>query len=146
MICYLDTSALVKLYIEEEGSMLVREKVSNASLVATSKVAYSEARAAFARCLREGLLDRDSYGEVVGYLNSDWPSFFIMEVTDTAIFKAGELVERYALRGFDAIHMASAVILAQRVQEDSLVIGCWDDRLFKSLVYYGFSVFPEELY
>ena len=147
MICYLDTSALVKLYIEEEGSMLVREKVSNASLVATSKVAYSEARAAFARCLREGLLDRDSYGEVVGYLNSDWPSFFIMEVTDTVIFKAGgELIERYALRGFDAIHMASAVVLAQRVQEDSLGIGCWDSRLFKSLVDYGFSVFPGELY
>ena len=146
MIYYLDTSALVKLYIEEEGSELVREKVGKASLVATSKVAYAEARAAFARCLREGLLDRDSYGKVVGYLNSDWPSFFIMEVTDTVIFKAGELVERYALRGFDAVHMASAVVLVQRVQVDSLGIGCWDSRLFKSLVDYGFSVFPGELY
>ncbi len=146
MICYLDTSALIKLYIEEEGSELVREKVSNASLVATSKVAYAEARAGFARCMREGLLERNSYDEAVGYFNCDWPSFFIMEVTDMVIFKAGELVERYALRGFDAIHMASAVVLAQRVQEDSLGIGCWDSRLFKSLVDYGFSVFPGELY
>jgi len=146
MICYLDTSALIKLYIEEEGSELVREKVSNASLVATSKVAYAEARAALARCMREGLLERNSYDEAVGYFNCDWPSFFIMEVTDMVIFKAGELVERYALRGFDAIHMASAVVLAQRVQEDSLGIGCWDSRLFKSLVDYGFSVFPGELY
>lgn len=52
MICYLDTGAPVKLYIQEDGSELVREKVSDASLVATSKIAYAEARAAFARCLR----------------------------------------------------------------------------------------------
>ena len=100
MICYLDTSALIKLYIEEEGSELVREKVRIASFVSTSKVAYAESRASFTRCLREGMLDRDSYGKVVGYLNIDWNSFFIMEVTDTVIFKAGELVEYYALRGF----------------------------------------------
>lgn len=145
MICYLDTSALIKLYIEEEGSELVREKVRVASFVATSKLAYAEARASFTRCLREGVLDRDSYGKVVGYLNIDWNSFFLMEVTDTVIFKAGELVEYYALRGFDAIHMASAVVLAQRLQEKSLSIGCWDKQLFRSLVAYGFSVFPGEL-
>ena len=44
MICYLDSSALVKLYVEEEGSDLVMRNVREADLVATSKVAYAETR------------------------------------------------------------------------------------------------------
>lgn len=49
MVIYLDTSALLKLYVEEEGRWLVREAVSTAEAAATSVVAYAEARAGFAR-------------------------------------------------------------------------------------------------
>lgn len=49
MICYLDTSTLVKVYVREQGSEAVRNLVDAASVVATSKVAYPEARAALAR-------------------------------------------------------------------------------------------------
>ena len=45
MICYLDTSALVKLYVCEEGTDLVRRQVNEASIIATAKVAYPETRA-----------------------------------------------------------------------------------------------------
>lgn len=61
MICYLDTSALVKLYVHEQGSETVRKLVDAASVVATSKVAYPEARAALARGFREGLLAEKDY-------------------------------------------------------------------------------------
>ena len=54
MILYLDTSALVKLYVEEDGSEEVSTAVRDASRVATSAVAYPEARATFARLEREG--------------------------------------------------------------------------------------------
>jgi len=54
VICYLDSSALVKLYVHEQGSETVRKLVDAASAVATSKVAYPEARAALARGFREG--------------------------------------------------------------------------------------------
>ena len=53
MILYLDTSALVKLYVRERGSAQVRAHVNNADVIATSVVAYAEARAAFARLRRE---------------------------------------------------------------------------------------------
>jgi len=45
---YLDTSALVKLYVEEEGSATVREAIARAGTVATTVIAYVEAYAAFA--------------------------------------------------------------------------------------------------
>ena len=49
MILYLDTSALVKLYVREAGSVLVRRATEASEAAATSTVAYAEARAAFAR-------------------------------------------------------------------------------------------------
>ena len=54
MILYLDTSALVKLYVREHGSAAVRALVERADVVATSVVAYAEARAAFARLVASG--------------------------------------------------------------------------------------------
>lgn len=45
MILYLDTSALVKLYVRERGSVSVRALVEQADVVASSVIAYAEARA-----------------------------------------------------------------------------------------------------
>jgi predicted nucleic acid-binding protein len=52
VILYLDTSALVKIYVEEPKSAVVRENVKQAEGIATSRIAYAEARAAFARKCR----------------------------------------------------------------------------------------------
>jgi len=65
MILYLDTSALVKLYIDEPGSEEVREKVKAARIVSTSRVAYVEARAGIARKFREGELSKGEYKRVL---------------------------------------------------------------------------------
>lgn len=54
-----DTSALVKLYVEESGTQIVREEVEKAEVVATSRIAYVEARAGFSRKLREGELKKE---------------------------------------------------------------------------------------
>jgi len=89
MIVYLDTSSLVKLYVEEAGSAIVRDVTQKASVIATSKIAYAEARAAFARKQRE--------------------------VTDGIIRAAGDIAEKYLLRGFDSIHLASAVNLKGKI-------------------------------
>lgn len=53
MTLYLDTSSLVKLYVTESGSDVVRQLVGGAKVVATSVVAYPETRAALARLRRE---------------------------------------------------------------------------------------------
>ena len=54
MMLYLDTSALVQLYVDEKKSKTVKQAVHQADAVATSLLAYTEARAAFARSRREG--------------------------------------------------------------------------------------------
>jgi predicted nucleic acid-binding protein len=128
VILYLDTSALVKIYVEESKSVSVRENVERAEGLATSRIAYAEARAAFARKRRERGLSRADYRTVVRDLDQDWPEYFIVDVSENVLQAAGMLAESHALRGADAIHLASAVTLAKQAGE-SVKFCCFDGRL-----------------
>lgn len=127
MELYLDTSALVKLYLAEPDRDAVVSAVGGALGVTTSVVAYAEARAAFARRLRENTLTSEEYGEVVTAFNDGWRALDRIPVSDEIAFSAGELAERYALRGFDAIHLASARWIQDDV--DNLHFMAFDARL-----------------
>ena len=109
MILYLDTSALVKLYVDEAASDVVRRAVADVTHVATSRVAYPEARAAFARRHLAGDFSRLDLRRVVAALDRDFSSLVVMELGVAVATQAGELAERHGLRGFDAIHLASAL-------------------------------------
>ena len=111
MIAYLDTSSLVKLYVEEKGSALIRELVERAELVATSVVAYAEARAAFARQRREGGLTAAGYDRARNDFERDWPRYMSIEVSEAVYRSAGDLAEKHHLRGFDSLHLASYLSL-----------------------------------
>ncbi len=128
MILYLETSSLVKLYVREKDSEAVRACVEASEAVATSVLAYAEARAAFARKLREQGITRDAHGAVKRALDADWPSFFVLNVTAGTARAAGDLAEKHGLRGFDALHLASAVELRTAGVAD-LRFSSADDRL-----------------
>ena len=128
MILYLDTSALVKLYVREGGTEETRTKLDAASMVATSRVAYPEARAALARRQREAAITRAALARAVTALDRDLARFVVVELSAKVAKRAGELAERRALRGFDAIHLASAL----EVEELTGLVAtfcCFDDRL-----------------
>jgi predicted nucleic acid-binding protein len=99
---------------EEEGRELVRGAVEEAGRVATSTVAYAEARAALARKEREGELDHEQRLRAVATLDGEWRGFVRISVSNLVAYRAGEMAERHALRGFDAIHVASAARLGER--------------------------------
>lgn len=128
MILYLDTSALVKLYIEEAGSQEVKRAVEEARIVSTSRVAYVEARAGIARKYRERELSKEEHDQVVEDLIRDWDNYFIVEVSESVAKLGGTLTERQSLRGFDAIHLASALLLRNRTRLD-VSFSCFDERL-----------------
>lgn len=125
MRLYLDTSALVKLYVNEEGSSVVRSTVEQAGVVATSILAYVEARAAFARRRREGGLSAGEQGRVVRNLDADWTRYLIVEVTESLIHESARLAEIYRLRAYDAVHLASAAAVHARLAEP-IVFASWD--------------------
>ncbi|MCX8103868.1 MAG: type II toxin-antitoxin system VapC family toxin [Candidatus Bipolaricaulota bacterium] len=139
MILYLDTSSLVKLYTEEAGSEAVRQWVEEAQVVATSRVAYVEARAAFARKSREGSVPSEIYAQMVADLDSDWENFFIVEVSQNVVRVGSGLAERHALRGFDALHLASALVLRKRTKLP-VAFSCFDDVLLQAAEAEGLRV------
>ena len=71
MILYLDTSALVKLYVDEPGRERVEAAVRNAERIATVRVTYAEARAAFARQRRERAITARDLRTLVRALDED---------------------------------------------------------------------------
>ncbi len=141
MILYLDTSALVKLYVHEKNSQETRELVHEAEVVATSKVAYVEARAAFARKLREHGLTRREYRSIIEGLDQDWETYFIIDVSDNLVKVAGLFAEKHALKAFDAIHLTSSVVLRKQ-SERTVKFSCFDERLTSAAQREGLRV-PE---
>ncbi|NUO07263.1 MAG: type II toxin-antitoxin system VapC family toxin [Candidatus Brocadia sp.] len=118
MIVYLDTSDLVKLYVDEIGSDAIKEIVRKATVISTSKVAYAEARSAFARKQRDGSFSAKVLRKIVEDLNREWESYFLIEVTDGLIRLAGDIAEKHLLRGFDSIHLASAMNLKCKIASE----------------------------
>lgn len=109
MILYLDTSALVKLYVEEDGSEDVDTAVRSASRVATSSVAYPEARATFARLERDEGITSEEHRAAVADLDADWERLGVLDLTRNLSRFCGRLARKHGLRGFDAVHLGSAV-------------------------------------
>jgi predicted nucleic acid-binding protein len=130
MIVYLDTSSLVKFYVEEDGSSKVDSLVKSSEVTATSIVAYAEARAAFARRYREKAFTPAEHGRIKTYFDKDWNSYLILSITGDMIRLAGDLAEKHALKGFDSIHLASALTLRQELSSP-IVFSCFDDNLQK---------------
>ena len=129
MTLYLDTSSLVKLYVAEAGSEAVRDLVGQASVVATSVVAYAETPAALARLRRDGALTASQLTSARREFVGQWPTYLALDATDALCRTAGELAERYRLRGFDSIHLASFADVARRAGIDDTRFSSYDRRL-----------------
>ena len=128
MILYLDTSALVKLYVAEPGTDRVAAAVDQATALVTVRVTYAEARAAFAGHARAKGLATGELRRVVRHLDEEWGQYSVVEVTDTLVRRAGALAERHRLRGYDAVQLSAAVDL-RAAGGAQVVFGSFDARL-----------------
>jgi len=127
VILYLDSSSLVKIYIEEDHSDLVREWAGVAEAIATSRVAYPETLSAFARRRERGELEPRALELLQDVLDSDWSNnFVLMPVKER---QAGALAVRYLLRGFDAIHLAAVADLRAMRPGNLVIFSSFDRRL-----------------
>lgn len=129
MTLYLDTSSLVKLYVAEPDSDAVRMLVEQATIVATSGIAYPETRAALARRRRERVLGPSAYATATRTFEDDWSKYLAVDVSAAICREAGNLAERYWLRGYDSVHLASYLEIARRAGVGETQFSSFDDRL-----------------
>lgn len=139
MILYLDTSAFIKLYVAEPGAERVREYVERARALHTQLITYAEMRAALARLYRAGRESAATHRQHLREFERDWQTMAITIPDERMVRRAGDLAERYRLRGYDSVHLAAA---------ESLVIDpnhpvhfvCFDDSLNKAAVSLGLYI------
>ena len=147
MILYLDASSLVAIYLREHRRYeVVAEWRERADWVAMSVATYAEARAAFARALRstsrEPSLTPDDYAIAVEEIDIDWPAYAHVNCDEALIQQAGENAARYALRGYDAVHLTSALML-RTARTDEIHFSTWDRALADAAVSAGLSLAHE---
>jgi predicted nucleic acid-binding protein len=113
MNLYCDSSALAKLYLQEQSTDETAKLVTDAALVATSVDALPEVAAAIARAGRDGRIAARTVAQLHAGLNGDWSSLLRLPVTDLAARRAATLIASAALHGFDAVQLASALMWAE---------------------------------
>ncbi len=130
----------MKLVFDEAGSDLVGELWDRASSVVSGQLAYPEARAAAAAAHRNGRLDATQLRAAVRAIDEIYGELTKVSV-DAALAKAaGELAERRALRGYDAVHLASAL----SIDDPDVVLATWDRALADAAGQEGLAVAPRQ--
>jgi len=127
MILYLDTSALIKKYVHEDGSEDVVAYWNKSDIIVTSSVAFAEFFSALNRKKRECSISDEDYKSLIHDFKDDWDSFLKIEVNDRLNHDIEKIAGKYSLRGFDAIHLVSAINI-YRLKADTVFI-CADRRL-----------------
>jgi uncharacterized protein len=129
---YLDSSALVKRYIDEEGSELVLATMDEADTWSACRIGYVETMRAVA--LADG---RKAAAE----FEADWPALEVVEVDADLVRHAAELTLSADLRSLDALHLAAAL----RLPGEELVLTTWDARLHQAARDRGLETVPPSL-
>lgn len=115
---YFDSSAMVKRYLDEEGSYTVNKVLDEASVVATSILTYPEMVSAFIRKQRMREISKDTYAKISSALESEWSYFFVIQFSDQLYPAIRRIIEMHGLKAADSIHLASALWLKHSVKEN----------------------------
>ena len=124
-IVYFDSSAFVKLLVEEGGSDLAATLWDGCDAAVSSRLAYPEVCAALAAARRGRRLSAADLTRAELAWEGYWVAVRAVELTERVTTHAGQLARAHALRGADAVHLASLLAVGG---EDTL-FAVWDERL-----------------
>ena len=140
-IVYFDSSALVKLLVEEDGTDLVAQLWDGCDGALSSRLAYPEVRATLAAAHRNRTLDVSGHAAALQMWEEFWSATRPVELRPEVERHAGELAQRHSLRGADAAHLASALT----VPVTELIVAVWDRRLHAGARAEGLATAPRSL-
>jgi len=142
-IIYLDTSALLKLYVHELHSDEARMLVDSAEGVGTSILTYAEMAAAITRAGRMQLIAEGATRSAWDNFVHDWPDFTRLKISMPLIERAATLAWDFGLRGYDAMHL-SAALAWQDALDERILLATLDRLLWSAGMKAGILVWPKE--
>lgn len=137
MIGYFDTSALVPLLIDEPTSAACRRFWDDSDSIVTSQLSYVEAASALAAAHRLRRISASTLAGAVERLDDLWSQLAVIEVDDLLVHRAAQLAQQCGLRGYDAVHCASA----EQCADPALVSAAGDNQLLNAWSSVGVATF-----
>jgi len=130
-IYYFDTSALLKRYVVEDGSVWVRATLEEPEAdIVVSQLTIVEGVAALTRRAKGEAFRPGDAERVIQQLEADFRQhFLVIEVNSQLIDKAVELARRQALRGYDALQLATALSVNSLLSPETLMFVAADEEL-----------------
>jgi predicted nucleic acid-binding protein len=136
LIAYFDTSAIVALLDEENGTIAARDIWLDADRVVSVRLALVEARAALAQANRNTRISAEQLRTLTHELEGLFVQLDLVDVDDALVGQAAALAEAQALGAFDAVHLAAAL----QVVEADLVLVAGDRTLLAAAQSVGLMV------
>jgi len=143
-IIYLDTSALIKRYVQEPGSEALGAIWRSFTTFGSSVVIHVEIAAALSKARRMGWLNSSDSERAWEAFLKDWGNLTLVNVSTPVVTQASALSWEYGLRGYDAIHLASALIWQEGMGENILMC-TFDRQMWSAATQLKMSVWPENL-
>jgi len=143
-IIYLDTSALLKQYIQETWSRGVQQLIGTADSVGTSVITYVEMAAAMARAGRVGAFPLEEAQAAWKDFETDWPSLARLKLSVQVTERGAGVAWKYGLRGYDAVHLGSALVWRDTI-EFPIILATLDRELWQAGREAGLGVWPAAL-
>jgi predicted nucleic acid-binding protein len=140
-LVYFDSSALVKLVLDEVGSDIAAMLWNACDAALSSRLAHPEVCAALAAAGRNHDLTEAEASAAASDWELFWASVRPVELSADVEQAAGSLAATHRLRGADAVHLASALALGST----DLTVAVWDERLHAGAVAVGLAVAPATL-
>jgi len=144
VILYLDASALVKRYVAERGSPEVADAIAGAEVVGTSLISRAEMAAALGKAVRTEALTHETAASVLQLFRSEWPTLVRVQATEVLVARADVLAWELGLRGYDAVHLASALSWQEGLGVP-VTMATFDRRLWEAAEQRGLRLFANRL-
>jgi predicted nucleic acid-binding protein len=123
--------------IVEDGSELLSELWATPYPATSSILSYPEARAALAAARRGGRLSVAAHRRASEDFESLQGELSLIGIDAGLARQAGQLAEQFALRGYDAVHLASALSTGELV-----TLVSWDNDLRRAATENGCAIAP----
>jgi uncharacterized protein len=144
LICYLDSSALVKCYIPEDGSYEVKQILSEADSVGTAWISLVEVVAGLAKAARMDVLSTEEADSAIRQFRADWPDLRRIQITESLLERAADIARRHGLRGYDAVQLAAATFWQDSLEERVTLVS-FDRQLWLAAQQEGLGTRPEKI-
>jgi predicted nucleic acid-binding protein len=139
MIFYYDTSALLKLFIDEQYSEQIQAMASQATLNVVSELTWIEMCAALGRRTRTGETSKINAEIALEQIAQNWPSYRQIQTSPNIIQSAGNHAQTFGLRAYDSVQLACAQS-ANIALSGQMTFCCFDKALNNAARVLGMKV------